>query len=351
VRKSLHILSADAIAQTANSIVEAQSANGQIAWFPNGQTDPWDHVEAAMALDVAGRHYEAQRAYDWLRSTQNPDGSWYREYRGSEVTDAVRESNFSAYLAVGLLHHVRTTGDTGFLRRLWPSVTAAMNFVMDLQAPGGEVLWARGPHGTAASEALLTGCSSMYHALRCALALADVVGEPQPDWELSAAMLGHALSAHPDRFAPRERYSMDWYYPVLGGALRGPAGHSRLDADWDTFVVPGLGVRCVSDRPWVTGAETCELVLALCALGEHERAAQLFTDVQHLRHEDGSYWTGYVYPDDAMWPVERTTWTAGAVLLAAAVLHGEPVTTEVFAGAELPVGPQLIECDCDIRAA
>jgi hypothetical protein len=124
---------------------------------------------------------------------------------------------------------------------------------------------------------------------------------------------------------------MDWYYPVLGGVLRGPTGASRIDEHWETFIVPDLGARCVSDHPWVTGAETCELVLALCALGEYDRAARLFADVQHLRHDDGSYWTGYVYPDDAFWPIERTTWTAGAVLLASAMLTGDPATTHVFA--------------------
>ena len=35
---------------------------------------------------------------------------------------------------------------------------------------------------------------------------------------------------------------------------------------------PGRGVRCVSDQPWVTAAETCELVMALDAIGLHERA-------------------------------------------------------------------------------
>jgi hypothetical protein len=106
-------------------------------------------------------------------------------------------------------------------------------------------------------------------------------------------------------------------------------------------------VRCVSDRPWVTGAETCELALALCALGEHARAAEQFASMQHLRHDDGSYWTGYVYPDDARWPVERTTWTAGAVLLATAALAGEPATVAVFGGEELPIGADEIVADCD----
>jgi hypothetical protein len=193
----------------------------------------------------------------------------------------------------------------------------------------------------------------MYHSLRCALAIAERRGEPQPDWELTAATLGHVVAAHPARFAPRDRYSMDWYYPILGGALRGSAAVSRLERGWDRFVVPGLGVRCVSDRPWVTGAETCELVLALCAVGAPDVGADLLADVQHLRHDDGSYWTGYVYPDDARWPVERTTWTAAAVLLAAAALAGEPATTAVFGGAALPVGPgeTLAVCEADRCAA
>jgi hypothetical protein len=356
--KNLHSgLSEAAIEQTADAIASVQLAGGALPWFPGGQIDPWDHVESAMALDAAGRHDRARAAYEWLRSRQNRDGSWYRSYRGPESTvdEAVRDANFSAYLAVGLLHHIRATGDEALLNRMWPTVTAAMDFVLGLQRPGGEIRWAVGTDGVPASESLLTGCASMFHSLRCALDLARMRGEPQPDWELAAALLGHAVAAHPERFSPRERYSMDWYYPVLGGVLRGAAADERIAESWDAFVVPGLGVRCVSDRPWVTGAETCELVLALCALDDHARAAELFVAMQHLRHDDGSYWTGHVFGDaggpDGMrgcrWPEERTTWTAGAVLLASAVLTGDPATTYVFGGADLPVGPDEIATACE----
>jgi hypothetical protein len=333
------VLSADDIARTAGTITGAQAATGQIPWFAGGHTDPWDHVEAAMALDVAGRHDAARAAYEWLRRVQNVDGSWYRTYTGERVVDATRESNFAAYIAVGLWHHYLSTQDGAFLDRMWPALCRALSFVLELQAPGGEIRWARSPDGTIASEALLTGCASMYHSLRCALAVAEHRGEPQPDWELTAATLGHAISAHPERFSPRDRYSMDWYYPVLGSALRGDRARKRIDAGWDRFVVPGLGVRCVSDQPWVTGAETCELVLSLCAMGEHDRGADLFAAVHRLRHDDGSYWTGYVYPDDALWPQERTTWTAGAMLLASAALAGDhSATVVVFGGPQLSAG-------------
>ena len=49
----------------------------------------------------------------------------------------------------------------------------------------------------------------------------------------------------------------------------------------------------------MTGAETCELALALAAAGRTDAGIEQVAAMQHLRHDDGSYWTGYVYPDDA----------------------------------------------------
>jgi hypothetical protein len=362
-------LSDGALVETAAAIAAVQLPDGAIPWSPGGQIDAWNHIEAAMALDVAGRPAEARAAYSWLARTQNPCGSWFRCYRESEsgvvVEDRGRESNHAAYLAVGLLHHLLTTGDEAFVDALWPALVAAMDFVLGLQRPGGEIGWELDAAGVPGAHVLLAGCSSMFQSLRCALDLARRRGEPQPDWELAAGLLGHAVAMHPERFTPKDQFSMDWYYPVLGGVLRGPSALARLDEGWDTFVVPGLGVRCVSDRPWVTGAETCELALALCALGDRDRAVRLFSDMQHLRHHDGSYWTGYVYPDDATsapdrgrgahWPGERTTYTAGAVLLASAMLAGDAATTYIFTGTELPVGIDEIGGTCescaDLRAA
>src|SRR3712207_4277944 len=127
------------------------------------------------------------------------------------------------------------------------------------------------------------------------------------------------------------RFSMDWYYPVLGGAVTGAAAEDLLAASWDRFVVPGLGIRCVADRPWVTGAETCELALALVAAGRPDDALEQVAAMQHLRHDDGSYWTGFVYPDDARWPAERTTWTAAAVVLAADAFSRTTPASGLFA--------------------
>lgn len=226
---------------------------------------------------------------------------------------------------------------------MWPTVFAAVEFVLRLQQPGGQIGWKREDDGTDVTDALLTGSSSIHQALRCALAIAEHREEPQPDWELAAGLLAHAIRHHPERFLDKSRYSMDWYYPVLGGALTGPAAKERIEERWDDFVVPGLGVRCVVPNPWVTGGESCELALALWAMGESDRAVDILQWIQHLRAEDGMYWTGYVFEDKAVWPEERTTWTAGSLLLAVAALGGDEATTAVFGGERLPSG---LEPDC-----
>jgi hypothetical protein len=338
------VLTAEQAATTVDAILAVQRPDGAIPWFPGHHLDPWDHIEAAMALDAAGEHGPAAAAYEWLVRHQNADGGWYAAYQDGDPalpTDRSRETNFCAYLAVGAWHHYLSTGDDAFIDRIWPTVVGAVEFVLALQQPGGQIGWKReAPEdgGGVVTDALLTGSSSVHQALRCALAIAEHREEPQPDWELATGALGHAIRRHPERFLDKSRYSMDWYYPVLAGALRGPRALARIEEGWSRFVVPGLGVRCVVPNPWVTGGESAELALALWAVGESDRAVRILADMQHLRADDGLYWTGYVFEDDAMWPAERTTWTAGALLLAVAALGGDEATTAVFGAERLPNG-------------
>ncbi|WP_232796877.1 prenyltransferase/squalene oxidase repeat-containing protein [Blastococcus atacamensis] len=332
------MLTAAQVRQTVGWIAGEQCADGALPWFRGGQLDPWDSVEAAMALDVGAEHERAAAAYRWLAGRQRPDGSWAAEYRdGAETAPAV-ESNHAGYLAVGLLHSWLISADEELVVGLWPVVRRALDLVTRMQLTGGAISWALRPDGTPDDLALVTGNASLFQALRCGLALAELAGEAQPDWELAVADLGTALRERPAAFGDRSRFSMDWYYPVLAGAVSGTAAHDRLAASWDTFVVPGLGIRCVSDRPWVTGAETCELALALTAAGRPDDALAQVAAMQHLRHDDGSYWTGFVYPDDARWPIERTTWTAAAVVLAADAIAGATPAAGLFSDpAALPV--------------
>ncbi len=329
------VLTATEVLATGEHIAGLQEPGGAISW-PDGHTDAWDHIECAMALSVCGLSGPARLAYGWLRDTQRADGSWPKRTEAGIVTDAAAESNQTAYVAVGTWHEYQLTGDTAFLAGMWPVVRRAMGFVLGLQRPRGEIVWKRSADGTPARFALLTGCASTYQSLVCAARLARVMGEPQPLWEQAARRLGHVVACHPGAFADKSRYSMDWYYPVLAGPVRGQPARDRLEAGWAEFVVPGLGVRCVRDEPWVTGAETCELVMALDALGDSGRAVSLFGEVQHLRDSDGGYWTGWQYVNQAHYPDERSSWTAAAMVLAADALSRTTPGSALFR--DLPGG-------------
>ena len=163
-------LTPDQIGQTAEAIASWQLPSGMIPWFPGGHADPWNHVEAAMALAVAGRTNAAESAYEWLARIQHDDGSWHQYYTADGVEQDKYDANVIAYVATGVWHHYLLTGDRSFLAAMWPMVDRAIEFVFALQQPRGEIIWARHADGTPWSFALLTGSSSMYHSTRAELA-------------------------------------------------------------------------------------------------------------------------------------------------------------------------------------
>ncbi len=110
------VLTPEQCRQTAVSIAETQESSGAIPWSVGGHTDPWDHVENAMALTVAGLLEPARAAFDWCRTAQRPDGSWPIQLRNGVVEDANSDTNFCAYIATGVWHHVLITGDRRFRR-------------------------------------------------------------------------------------------------------------------------------------------------------------------------------------------------------------------------------------------
>ncbi|MGN6606804.1 MAG: prenyltransferase [Jatrophihabitans sp.] len=347
------LIGAAAVAETAAHIASLQLPSGLIPWFEGHHADPWDHVEGAMALSLAGRFDEARAAFAWSAEHQGPDGSWPMETVGAEVRDASADTNQCAYIAVGVWHQWLLTGDRRFVDRMWPVVRAALDFVVGLQLPSGALSWVRHDDGSADEGALLTGSSCCVLSLRCGLALAELVGDPQPDWELAVARLAHAVARHPDGFLDKRRFSMDWYYPVLGGAVTGAHGARLIDERWDEFIVPGRGCRCVADRPWVTAAETFELVMALDALGDRGRAHDLLADAQFLRADGGGYWTGWVFPEAEHWPAEQASWTSAALVLAVDALSRTSPANGLFRGEGLPALLEVGECDeqCLVGAA
>ncbi len=325
---------------TVEYILNCQQPDGSIPWFDGSYADPWDHVEAAMGLSVGGEYDAAVRAYQWLVDTQLEDGSWWAAYKAGEIENGERrETNFVAYVATGVWHHFLVTEDKHFLASMWPAVEKAINFVLKLQSEHGEIQWAVKPNGSPKEDALITGCSSIYKSLECAFNIATSLGIDRSHWLDARDRLGDALRNKPERFdrtwESKARYSMDWFYPVLTGVLSKSQAQARLKERWDEFVKPEMGCRCVSDEPWVTIAESCELTMALLAAGDHARAVTVYSWLHQWRLKDGSYWTGYQFVQDLLWPDEKPTWTAGAILLAADALTEHTAAAKLFTEVEL----------------
>jgi hypothetical protein len=346
------ILTADDVIATGAAIAAVQQPDGAIGW-PDGHVDAWNHVECAMALSACGLRDAARRAYEWLRAAQRPDGSWLKRMPAGQA-DLTTEANHAAYCAVGIWHELLVSRDAGFAQRMWPTVRAAIDFVLGLQTPRGEIIWRRSADGSPEGYALLAGSSSMYSSLRCAIALADYLAQTQPDWELAASQLAHAVACHPEAFADKSRFSMDWYYPVLGGPVRGPQARARLDRGWESYVVPGVGVRCVRDEPWVTAAETAELAISLEAIGDSATALELLDRIQILRDPTGAYWTGWQYVNARHYPDEQSSYTAAAIVLAADALCGATDGSAIFR--DVAADPQVMmptgdaACGCEPRS-
>ena len=323
-------------AAPAGRILQVQEAGGRIAWFEDGPWDPWNHVECAMALTAMGVHDAASDAFDYLAGAQRPDGAWLgeygnalamvdRDYISREPAPAFLDTNFCAYPATAILHYLLATGDVQRVRGWWPMIRDAIDFVLALQRPDGAISWSFEALGTDEDDALLAGNASIAKSLECGLRLATHLGEAAPGWVAARKRLVHTLrhvQGAFDRNGRGARFAMDWYYPVLSGALEQGAAKARLKEGWETFVEPGHGCLCVRDEPWVTVAETAELAMAMIVVGKKRSAHALLEGLKRLRDAGGIYWMGWQCAEQDVWPKEAPTWTQAAVILAWDALHG-----------------------------
>ncbi|MCB2049010.1 MAG: hypothetical protein KDE32_12415 [Novosphingobium sp.] len=327
-------------------ILDVQKADGAIPWFEQGPWDSWNHAECVMALGVAGEEAAARKGLEALAEAQRGDGAFLSEYGNAlpmadHVSIArmpapqVLDTNFTAYVATALEHH-RLLFGTRAARPFWPMVRAAIDHVLDHQHDHGDVSWCAEAHGTGLDDALLAGNASIHASLGHALDLAAAMRDPQPRWREARQRLGEAIRARPERFSRSDQergyHAMDWYYPVLTGVLTGEQAQARIREEWDRFVHGDLGCRCVSHEPWVTVAETCELVIALLRCGMNNEAVRLLELVEARRDTCGTFWMGWQFSEEIDWPAEKPTWTQAAYVLALDALEEISPASGIFAG-------------------
>src|SRR3954453_3384099 len=191
-------ISAEEVVQTAEWIASLQLDSGMIPWFPGGHCDPWNHVETAMALDVAGLHLAAERGYEWLVEMQRDDGSWWNYYLpDGSVEEAKLDTNVCAYIATGVWHHWLCTWDRAFVDHLWPTVKRALDWVLSMRRHDGTIIWACTGDDRPWNYSLLTESPSIAKASGPAPRLAPLTNEPRPDWLAAADRLCVMINDHP----------------------------------------------------------------------------------------------------------------------------------------------------------
>jgi len=321
------------IQSQADFIISQQLPSGAIPWYRGGITDPWDHVECAMALDFSGRFSEAGLAYKWMRDTQNPDGSWYFSYLNDKPQDLTKDTNFSTYIATGMWFHYLTTRDTGFLRYMWPVIEKGIDFALSLQQPGGEIYWGLSENNEVWPGAVLTASSSTWLSIERGIRIAENLGLDKPDWDKACRKLAGAIREHPERFdrlgEDKSGHAMTWYYPILVGLLEGEQAGERISGGWQDFIIDGWGCKCFADRQSVCVAETFELILALTKMGDKDKARMVLDWALQFRDSDGVFYREVYWPQREIrrselkrQAHEKNTWTSAAAILAMVALDG-----------------------------
>ncbi len=327
------------IEHCARRILQLQQADGRINWIDGGIFDPWNHSLCAMALQVAGYRDQAEAAFACLQDILQADGSLPGQCGASAPLDAknrkllpeqasdLTDTNFAAFPAMAIWHSFCLHRDSNWLQSQLELLDATRNFVLSHQSVHGEIAWRRKEQGETLEEidALFTGNCSTYKSLLAARNIDHVFGNVKTSHEAAIQALHDALLTKPFRFdrtwPSKSRYAMDWYYPVLTGVFTKNQAKTHINKRFDEFVDKGFGCRCVADQPWTTTAETCELIMALLAVGQKERAKSLLKNLHPLRADQGGYWMGWQSEENLYWPEERPSWTAAAMILALDAVH------------------------------
>ena len=314
--------SLDGLNHLGKFLVDVQFLSGAIPSNQDGSHDPWDHLEALMGLTTLGYKTQALKGLNWMVSNQNQDGSWYNLYQDEKPLELNKQTNYAAYVAVAVWHFYLINNDMNFLQEFWEPVKKGILFSLSLQHDNGAIAWNIDEFEKIDEDYLLTGCSSIAKSLECAIAICQALGDQnyESEWRIAHSKLIAALenpSGIFDLKKDRSRFSMDWYYPILGGINSKKRINSLTTKIKDSFWIQGLGIKCVSDEPWVTVAETSECSIAYKKIGKDKIALELLHNAISIVDSKGIPYMGWQFHENIYWPDETPSWTSAACILAA----------------------------------
>ena len=314
--------SLDGLNHLGKFLVDVQFLSGAIPSNQDGSHDPWDHLEALMGLTTLGYKTQALKGLNWMVSNQNQDGSWYNLYQDEKPLELNKQTNYAAYVAVAVWHFYLINNDINFLQEFWEPVKKGILFSLSLQHDNGAIAWNIDEFEKIDEDYLLTGCSSIAKSLECAIAICQALGDQnyESEWRIAHSKLIAALenpSGIFDLKKDRSRFSMDWYYPILGGINSKKRINSLTTKIKDSFWIKGLGIKCVLDEPWVTVAETSECSIAYKKIGKDKIALELLHNAISIVDSKGIPYMGWQFHENIYWPDETPSWTSAACILAA----------------------------------
>ena len=314
--------SLDGLNHLGKFLVDVQFLSGAIPSNQDGSHDPWDHLEALMGLTTLGYKTQALKGLSWMVSNQNQDGSWYNLYQDEKPLELNKQTNYAAYIAVAVWHFYLINNDVNFLQEFWEPVKKGILFSLSFQHDNGAVAWNIDEFEKIDEDYLLTGCSSIAKSLECAIAICQALGDQnyESKWRIAHSKLIAALEKPSGIFdlkKDRSRFSMDWYYPILGGINSKKRINSLTTKIKDSFWIQGLGIKCVLDEPWVTVAETSECSIAYKKIGKDKIALELLHNAISIVDSKSIPYMGWQFHENIYWPDETPSWTSAACILAA----------------------------------
>ena len=314
--------SLDGLNHLGEFLDHVQFLSGAIPSNQDGSYDPWDHLEAVMGLTTLGYKDQALNGLHWMASNQNEDGSWYNLYQDNKPLELNKQTNYASYIAVAVWHFYLLNNDIHFLKNFWEPVKKGVLFSLSLQHSNGAIAWNIDKYEKIDEDYLLTGCSSIAKSLECAIAICQVLDHKsfELEWRESHSKLIVALENPAEIFdlkKDRSRFSMDWYYPILGGINSKKRIVSLIEMIKNSFWIKDLGIKCVADEPWVTVAETSECSIAFKKIGEDKIASELLLNAIAIVDSHDIPYMGWQFNENIYWPEETPSWTAAACILAA----------------------------------